>query len=842
MSEIDFTTAFRKLTGMTKPEEQPFPWQRDLYDNWFSKGQFPDACVLPTGLGKTSVIAVWLIALANGKPVPQRLVYVVNRRTVVDQTTDEVEKYRNNLEAAGIIEPLAISTLRGQYADNREWSADPSRPAVICGTVDMIGSRLLFSGYGIGFKRRPLHAGFLGQDALLVHDEAHLEPAFQDLVVAIRKEQERCEDFRPLRVMELTATSRGVGTLFRLTAADRDEPEVQRRIGAKKVIRLHERKDEKKLADEIATLALKHKTSGRAVLVFTRKVDDVDRVVKKLPAGSTEQLTGTIRGYERDGLVRRPVFQRFLPESNRDPGVTPAPGTVYLVCTSAGEVGVNISADHLVCDLTTFDSMAQRFGRVNRFGKCEDTGIDIVHPKEFDEKSKLDVQRKKTLGLLRKLTGDGSPAALDKLNPDARREAFAPQPVTLPTSDILFDAWALTTIAGKLPGRPAVEPYLHGVGGVEPPETHVAWRQEVGIITGPLRDEYDPAELLGEYPLKPHELLRDNSGRVFDRLRKLKMPGDTPIWLVADDDTVEVTTLAELIEAGRELIEHKTVLLPPRAGGLDNGMLSDCSDPATDVADELFDEQRKRRRVRAWTDAPDFEEKTKDMRLVLRVDSPAETGGEEQGRSWHWFELPRDGDTDGSKSNRKPVAWHVHTDDVTNNATAYLANLPLPQELKDAVILAAEWHDLGKKRKSFQTVLGNFRYPGSSQVLAKSGKTGGRVAELCRHEFASLVDVLDEEQPYLAKLRGFSGDMQDVVLHLIAAHHGYGRPHFPADRIRDTEPKGQDVDAIAIGVVQRFAQLQRRFGRWGLAYLESLLRAADYAASANPSEFVEDEP
>src|SRR5262249_22294873 len=188
LNEIDFTTAFRALTGMTKPEEQPFPWQRDLYQKWFSQGKFPDACTLPTGVGKTSVIAIWLIALANRKPVPRRLVYVVNRRTVVDQTTDEVEKYRENLAAAGIPGPLAISTLRGQFADSAAWSADPSRPAVICGTVDMIGSRLLFSGYGIGFKSRPLHAGFLGQDALLVHDEAHLEPAFQDLITAIQRE------------------------------------------------------------------------------------------------------------------------------------------------------------------------------------------------------------------------------------------------------------------------------------------------------------------------------------------------------------------------------------------------------------------------------------------------------------------------------------------------------------------------------------------------------------------------------------------------------------------------------------------------------------------------------
>ena len=48
------------------------------------------------------------------------------------------------------------------------------------------------------------------------------------------------------------------------------------------------------------------------------------------------------------------------------------------------------------------------------------------------------------------------------------------------------------------------------------------------------------------------------------------------------------------------------------------------------------------------------------------------------------------------------------------------------------------------------------------------------------------------------------------------------------------------MEEIAAEVPQRFARLQRKYGRWGLAYLESLLRAADWAASANPSEFVED--
>src|SRR5207253_11508400 len=124
----------------------------------------------------------------------------------------------------------------------------------------------------------------------------------------------------------------------------------------------------------------------------------------------------------------------------------------------------------------------------------------------------------------------------------ARLVAFAPKPTILPTSDILFDSWALTTIRNKLPGRPPVEPYLHGVSGWEPPETHVAWREEVGVVTGDLLAEFNPEDLIEDYPLKPHELLRDNSNRVFDRLKKLKASTDTPVWIIDEDDSVTVTT------------------------------------------------------------------------------------------------------------------------------------------------------------------------------------------------------------------------------------------------------------------------------------------------------------
>ncbi len=516
---------------------------------------------------------------------------------------------------------------------------------------------------------------------------------------------------------------------------------------------------------------------------------------------------------------------------------------------------MNISADHLACDLTTFDSMAQRFGRVNRFGDRDDTEIHVVHPKEFDKKEEFDLQQRKTLELLRQLNGDGSPKALADLDTSARRDAFAPEPRILPVSDILFDAWALTTIRGKLPGRPMVEPYLHGVEDDKKSETSVAWREEVWQLwpkfnreeKGKERDveeskrlEKLAADLLEDYPVKPHELLRDNSSRVYDRLKKLKSAEETPVWLISEDVSVEVTTIRELITAGKEKLNYKTLLLPPTVGGLENGMLTSNSETADDVADELYDAMGNRRRVRIWNDDPEFDSRSDGMRLVRRIDFPASGDDEgEEGRSWYWFELPTVGDTEGSKSNKKPVLWETHTDDVTNNATGYVAKLALPQELKNAIVLTARWHDLGKRRKLFQTTLGNFKYPDT--VLAKSGKKGSRIPELYRHEFGSLVDVLDERQPWRVELCRLPADMQDVVLHLIAVHHGYGRPHFPTDLVFDPEPNGRNVDEIAVAATQRFARLQRRYGRWGLAYLESLLRAADYAASAKPSRFVEDE-
>jgi len=908
MPEIDFNECFRALAGLQE-SETPFPWQEKLFQEFVQK-QFRSTCDIPTGLGKTAVIAVWLLALAHHASLgthydfPRRLVYVVNRRTVVDQSTHEAETMREaldkNIRLKGVRDalqslgalkwdsPLAISTLRGEMADNGEWRDDPARPAVIVGTVDMIGSRLLFSGYGRGFRSRPLHAAFLGQDTLLVHDEAHLEPAFQELIESIAEEQTRCKDFLRMRVMAMTATARSDGDvdLPLFTDKDREHVVVDLRINAKKRISFHP-VEEKKIAGEIANLAARYNDSGKSILIYARKVKDVIEIEKQLSKDGlkVQKLTGTLRGVERDELAKNdPIFKRFMPIFRKSSSTAESqPGTVYLVCTSAGEVGVNISGDHLVCDLTPFDSMAQRFGRVNRFGS-EDSGIDIVFANSmlenktnaevlnlgaFDldnsnsEKSKKDQKNKKgspfdlscikTLHLLQKLQKyeDGrfnaSPASLNGLPALERLAAFTPQPKILPTSDILFDSWSLTSVRQTLPGRPAVDDWLHGIADVEwePPETHVAWREEVSVITGDLLENYEPLDLLEAYPLKAHELLRDSTNRILENLERIA--GRNPelgSWVMKPDGTIKVLFLRQLVERDKqsrpiEDLSNCTILLPPEAGGLKQGFFDgDVSFDKSqrgiyDVSDRWKDQTGSQLRCRIW----DSEELPANMRLIRTIDIRPDVDYDDhddesksKSRYWYWYIRSRLAEDDGSKTASKEQDLELHHCLSESFARAIAAKIRLNEPEAMAVTLAASRHDLGKSRIIWQKSIGNLDYPG--RVLAKSGAKM-RPVDLgnFRHEFGSLLDVAG-----IHEFQELGPDVQDLIKHLIAAHHGRARPHFPPDEAFDHNHTDIESNEIACEVPRRFGRLQRKYGRWGLAYLESLVRAADALASQSDDQ------
>lgn len=69
-------------------DRPPNRWQQRLNEECFARGVAPDALDVPTGLNKAAVMALWLVARANGAPRPRRLFYAVDRRAVADEATN----------------------------------------------------------------------------------------------------------------------------------------------------------------------------------------------------------------------------------------------------------------------------------------------------------------------------------------------------------------------------------------------------------------------------------------------------------------------------------------------------------------------------------------------------------------------------------------------------------------------------------------------------------------------------------------------------------------------------------------------------------------------------------
>jgi CRISPR-associated endonuclease/helicase Cas3 len=373
---------------------------------------------------------------------------------------------------------------------------------------------------------------------------------------------------------------------------------VKRRTGAAKALRFHDVPDIKLLSQRLADLALSHRDARERTLVYVRSPEDareVSRVLSKAVGGeAVAVLTGTLRGRERDELAGTALFKSFVAHPQREA----IESSRFLVATSAGEVGVNLDADHLVCDLTTLDSMIQRLGRVNRLGR--DGGfvarVDVcVAPAKDDD---LGVRLHKTRSILEKLPRsdgdafDASPAelaAVAGVDAVAVEEAFSKTPRLRQLTDILLDKWALTSVR-DMPGRPPVEDWLHGIEG-EAPETTIAWREEVTDLVRYEIDGGDIDDWLEVHPIKVWERLRERSWRAAEFFKKMaarRQEGAPPIGALVirpDGKPQRIEDLAELADAG--LIADATVVLPKDAGGLSDGLLDSESQDATDVADAV---------------------------------------------------------------------------------------------------------------------------------------------------------------------------------------------------------------------------------------------------------------
>ncbi|MDT7838348.1 type I-G CRISPR-associated helicase/endonuclease Cas3g [Aquabacterium sp. OR-4] len=866
----------------------PFPWQLRLLRD-LAAGRMPRALDLPTGLGKTSVMAIWLVALALGARLPRRLVYLVDRRAVVDQATEVavglrqiVERLPSLREALGLKGPLPISTLRGQHADNRDWLEDPAAPGIVIGTVDMIGSRLLFSGYGVSRKMRPYQAGLLGSDAWLVLDEAHLVPPFERLLDRIASRDDangrtltaaggRGEDIVPaMQLLTLSATGRQRANDETFTLADDDlsHPVVRQRLHAHKRIRLFDAVDAKDLPDTLARhaweLCAQGRTPGRVIVFVDRREhatklqQALDRLAGK-SAPVAELFVGGRRVHEREQAARRLSTLGFLAGAAQ---VSDRP--IFLVATSAAEVGVDLDADHAVCDLVAWERMVQRLGRVNRRG-CGDASVIVVPM--HSEDAAVQARNQAVLGCVNRLpltedgARDGSPAALSGLKADpeaAALIAMASTPALLhpPLTRALVDAWAMTSLE-RHSGRPEVGPWLRGwPEEIEQPQLRVLWREHLPVDD---QGQVFSASAMNLFldAAGPHlsELLEAELWQVQEwivaRVRRLPSPeshsavesvdgpplrlGDVAVVLVGDTDGGGRALTGDAIVAAskRDLerwLRGTTVWVDTRLGGLSADGLLDVGADAAALDVTRVDIAEQVRPVPFRIDRADSSgelEADEGWRTEVSIALNRSDDGEQ---AWLVVRslLSQLAGSEEGRSGAQRAQWLSEHQDWAEAAARRLAqDLRLSEPYAEMLATAALVHDEGKQVDRWQRA---FHAPaGGRPPYAKTvGRPDVALLDGYRHEFGSL--PFAEAHP---RVQALPVDLRELCLHLVAAHHGGARPLIRTDGA--AEPPSRAV-ARAREVALRYAALSERWGPWGLAWWEALLRAADQQASRRNDE------
>jgi CRISPR-associated endonuclease/helicase Cas3 len=327
------------------------------------------------------------------------------------------------------------------------------------------------------------------------------------------------------------------------------------------------------------------------------------------------------------------------------------------------------------------------------------------------------------------------------------------------------------------------------------------------------------------YPVLAHERLKQYTDTLCDALKE-SVYADKLAILIAADGEVDAATLEELL--GRRDFRYATLILPPGVGYLDtNGMVDWLKSTDKLTADEIdrydvADIDGERRRIRTERDqAPD-----PGLRLRCSVEIAADDENEE-GPRWLYYS-----GTVQKRNQLAPEPLANHQKQVAAVAADLGRRLGLDERLVRVFEWAGDWHDQGKDRPIWQREAGNRN---GGPALAKSldaSRFNGRRLGGYRHELGSLLDA-ETNLP-----ADFTAEERDLALHLIAAHHGWARPHFP-DRAYDKIACHRSQRA-ALESARRFGRLHQCYGAWRLAYLEAIFHSADAIASANTPELPPD--
>lgn len=922
LTSDDFRAFFRDVHG-----HPPFPWQCRLTAQVLDRGVWPKVIDLPTGAGKTAVLDTAVFAMA-ARPAksPRRIVFVIDRRIVVDQVCQRAERIRDRVAAgetpildrirerlqalsdAGA--PLGVAALRGGVPVDHEWAHHPDQPWVVVSTVDQFGSRLLFRGYGVSPGMRPVHAGLAGNDCLVILDEVHLSVPFAETLAQVSALPTGTLP-RRFAIVEMSATpsDRNAERFVLDPSTDLKAcGELKRRIETRKTaeLRLVQNHDALPTAvvQIVRSIAKSHKTDPgiRSVGVVVNRVRSARETHHALArAGyATHLITGRMRPLDRVNAL-----DAIGPIVDPD-GERPSVELTVVVATQAIEVGADFSFDALITECAAVDSLRQRFGRLDRRGTyLARTGCPartwIIGPKSIVDSNRSDPiygdAAKRTWEELKRHEQSGpievGPMSLREF-PDDATAPRAHAPLLLRTH---MDAWTQTSPEPIV--QPSVGWFLHGIDQQRPADVSILWRWDRSPdalrLVPPRQAEYlqvpvDAARawLSGSDEIEVTDVDAAGPGADtglsseintagwirwigFGKNPEHIEPGDirpgnvlivdpTTGGLTAGTwDPSSTTPVTDLGDAAQSAYGRRVTLrLDPRS--LDTAPPAAPNDaanvdaPARERIEEWLTESADARAQPAWrvAAAERLVNNGFDVVPVGLDDEDPEAGYyvlvEQHSRTHKPVVDPAtlDGSDEVGSRTGAGVTLRHHLDGVSYRAGLIAERLQLDEPVVEDLRIAGRLHDIGKVDRRFQDQL-----VGGDPVelelrrdtpLAKSLPAARYVQRYpagMRHEIASMAMIASN-----ADVLREAND-EDLVLHLVGTHHGWGRPLPPV--AEDLEPQmlsytfegrsmqvNSDLAAssLAIEMADRFWRLVARYGYHGLAWLEAILRLADHQQSA----------